>query len=961
MKHMFAALFATCLATLAANAQPVTPSAASQSLPTPPADTHAWHLPAHPYRVQLKLDQPAQGLRVVDIDAHELVQAAAEAAIDRVNFDTFAFERALAVDADTGKVVGRFQLMPVASPLEIDGSFISLGQQNSQWNGFDAQHMTLETVELAGANVASLMVEKRKLANTKLTQRVNLTPGRFYLLSYWLMSDPAEFTLSVMLNDPSMKLFAEVPHSYINKMPPRGKWAKQNVLFQPRLKNDAPMQSTESQPFNLDITCAFIGRAGVADMQLQPVAWRLVLDTAKPVDELLLYTTARAGHRFTQPTEAMILHRTATPVQAEITGAAMQPFNARAAYAQSGSHTAWTIDPALPLTTAAVARYKPALSEQQPAAVVDTFRGGSASLIIAIDAQQPRLMGLTATTDLPASVTFHRLATIPVYDGPTVDGQVKGNLIETRYDAMVPLDYALDPPSDNGIHLLVATITPDPHTPAGKTVGSVTLAFGGTTLTLPVQLRVLPIALKPARHFGTIFGGTNFTLSYEKGVAGMVKDSIPMAAFHGIDCQGLAPKTVIGLSIPDNPDARTKPIRTLAEKYFHAMLDRHLLPQSPALYAYYNYKVQQQGDGLAPVLSNWDFSLGFDQAIHTFVIDHDMPWFLVSRTNGHFATRIDLNDGKTYSITPKTNDENWVHLPKEQFYKLVGDYWDTVAKHLDELGVLDRAVYAFDDSSVDTFNNMHAYVAAMRDRPYAKRIKIAYTIQKTSAWTRQLSDGKLLMDDMLDMPIAFNDDHYNFFEPEWNSRFGQKGKSFWTRNVETSHVSIDAAGLSTTLLPLKLQHYGIDGWYYTEGIIWSLPFAYSPGEYGGYKYRMGPVINPWQNPFYHHGPGAIGLFYPPDPRGPAAEHTDLIIPSYRLDLLRDGIQHRALLEALQAGRDDSGAAITVDKNKLAQIQQRLNALWASNTSQWYLSYRDYIEARRQLYHLAMESTSDASH
>jgi hypothetical protein len=71
--------------------------------------------------------------------------------------------------------------------------------------------------------------------------------------------------------------------------------------------------------------------------------------------------------------------------------------------------------------------------------------------------------------------------------------------------------------------------------------------------------------------------------------------------------------------------------------------------------------------------------------------------------------------------------------------------------------------------------------------------------------------------------------------------------------------------------------------------------------------------------------------------------------------MRDGIQQRAMLEVLKAGRDDEGNELKVNKVKLAEAEKQLNILWAENPVQWYLSYDAYSQARRQLQDLAMES------
>ncbi|HIA53781.1 MAG TPA: hypothetical protein EYN91_17100, partial [Candidatus Melainabacteria bacterium] len=124
----------------------------------------------------------------------------------------------------------------------------------------------------------------------------------------------------------------------------------------------------------------------------------------------------------------------------------------------------------------------------------------------------------------------------------------------------------------------------------------------------------------------------------------------------------------------------------------------------------YTYKVVDRGPGLAPEITDWDFSNGFDKAVEDFVIDRDMPWFTVYHSNGHLMHMHRLN-GVTYSIDANPNDPNWVQLSREEFDKLIGDYFDVIAKHLNELGILDRAIFVIDESGFETYDNMLAYVA----------------------------------------------------------------------------------------------------------------------------------------------------------------------------------------------------------------------------------------------------------
>jgi len=895
----------------------------------------SWSSAPHPYRLTLKLERSVSQPAVLALDAQAIINAIAPVAVDQLNQDTLAFERAVLVNPHTGATVGRFRLMDAGPPLDIDGSFERLREGRPPWLGFRPERMRFQSVRLDDRPRQALMIREEAIANVRISQTVRLEPNRQYLLDYWIMCDPSDSHMDVMLHHPDLTLFSPVYHSYVMRMPPPGRWQRERVLFRPQ-----PTRAGHTGPLDIDlrITHAFIGQGGVAAMSLRPVAWRLVVEPDRPLEELVLYVSARAGHRMTVPTDELIARTMPRHTVNAVVGVPrVQTLNEGAVRVASGDVVAWTIDPSLPLKVQTVQSYRPDEGAGAAAARVDVFHGGSTSLVIALKTRPTRLDDLQADSDLPADVTFHRLATIPVYDGPTVRGELKGALIETRYDAMVPLDYPLDPDGGTGVHLVVATITPRSDTPAGAHEGRVRLSFAGTSLAVPVTLRCAPLHLRPSHHFGTLFGAQAYLIARSAGTANMVEDAISIAAFHGMD----------------DAASNLPAVRALAERYFHALLDHHLAPRGPALYHDFTYTVSDRGPGRAPRLSDWDFSGGYDGAVEEFVIGRDIPWFAVFHTNGHLMHQLRLRNGTTYSVAANPDDPHWVQLPRQEFDKLIGDYFDGIARYLDARGVLDRAILVIDESGSETYDDIRAWVMAMRDRPYAARIKIGHTIYKTTPYTMTGPGGGLLMDDLLDVPMPINDDHFNFFEPQWRNRF-QRPKTPWVYHVETDHMNLENAGLSTMLLPMKLRRFGVAGWYCWESFMWSLPYAYVEGERGSMKYGTGPVGNPWVNPFYHHGPGVLSFFYPPDPRGPADEPTNLVIPSYRLALMRDGIQQRALVEALRAGRDDAGAPLRVDAERLERVEAHLATLWADNPVQWHLDYSTYRDVRRELFDMAME-------
>jgi hypothetical protein len=276
----------------------------------------------------------------------------------------------------------------------------------------------------------------------------------------------------------------------------------------------------------------------------------------------------------------------------------------------------------------------------------------------------------------------------------------------------------------------------------------------------------------------------------------------------------------------------------------------------------------------------------------------------------------------------------------------VADFFEAIAQHLNEKGCLDRAIFVIDESDTTTYELIYKYKQALRQKKYASRINFAHTTYQTGAYTVKTPDGRIYMDESLEMPMPDNDEHFNFFDPSYNALY-KKPKNNWVYYVETDHLNIINGGISTIITPLKLKHFGANGWYCWASFIWSMPYPVTQDD--GWEFKTGPVVNPWLNPFYHHGDGMLSFFYPPDPRGPAQEPTLNVIPSYRLALIRDGIQSRALLEVLNAGKDDLGKSIKVNQAKLEHAKIQIEKLWAPNPVQWYISYGAYKEFQTLLF------------
>lgn len=62
------------------------------------AESADWAVPENPYRVSIQLDEPVSSPAALDLDAQPIIDAVAAIAVDQVNHETFAFEKAVLVN-----------------------------------------------------------------------------------------------------------------------------------------------------------------------------------------------------------------------------------------------------------------------------------------------------------------------------------------------------------------------------------------------------------------------------------------------------------------------------------------------------------------------------------------------------------------------------------------------------------------------------------------------------------------------------------------------------------------------------------------------------------------------------------------------------------------------------------------------------------------------------------------------
>ncbi|MHB9071675.1 MAG: glycoside hydrolase domain-containing protein [Sedimentisphaerales bacterium] len=895
-----------------------------------------WFDNFYPYRLEITLQDNAEGRIAVTLPLQDIIGHLKTVSPDIVDIDNFAFEKVILVEPTSGKVVGGFKFVIQSENLIKDSNFATLGQKDSPWAGFNPAEAKVENITADSQNFSAVMVTKTAIANTKISQPVKLDLGGFYLFQYWSYNDAATNNIGISLENPKRWFFSKLYSSYIPTLSPQGKWTHQSSLVWANVA-DA----------DLRIGTAYIGSGGAGNIDLRKVECMLVVDLPAKTSTLHLYYVPRAGHKITCPNEQMVIASTndINSVKPAAVKAEALNNNTDGVMVKGKYLTAWTIPADYPLKAGFLKSAMPSDQNTSSPLRVNLCRGGDVTVLVAIDTGTPYLNFVNYSSSLPIKARFERLAPIPVYDGPFPGS----TLTETRFDAMMEPNDTLCPPTTDGIHLMAITLTAPKDAQAGTFVGKIkctvqTPVPDAESFEIPVELHIAPVTLKPMNHFGVIFGGQ--FLQIPNSGPPYTKQGLSIFDFHGFAPDDKKIDWIARLTGTDQNESAPEQYKSLTSMYWNRMIDFDVQPEILPLFANYSYKITEQGQGKAPLLSDWDFS-EYDTAIDEYLGKREVPWLPIWRTNGHsmHIHRLSNNVNYTFNSTDEynklvgvENTDTVRQVTQDEYFRLVADYFDTLAKHLDQKGYLDRAIFVIDESDTTTYKLIYKYKQVLKQRKYASRIKFAHTTYQPGVYTVKLPDGNIYMDEALDIPMPNNDEHFNFFEPSYNALF-KKPKNNWVYYVETDHLNIINGGISTIITPLKLKNFGANGWWCWASFIWSM--SYPVTEDDGWEFKTGPVVNPWLNPFYHHGPGMLSFFYPPDPRGPAGEPTLKVTPSYRLALIRDGIQLRALLEVLSAGVDDEGKPIKVNQAKLDIAKNKLETLWASNPVQWYISYGAY--------------------
>ena len=874
------------------------------------------------YKVKVKLSAPTSGEVELGLPVDQLMEAIQKLSPEIVTERDFAYEKAILVDPQSGKEVGGYALEVAEGNLLLNGELMPAKDGSLPgWTGFDPASMEVKSETFGEGSHPALYVEKTTITNSRLAQSVRLKPESWYLLKHWQWRDGSDNPIVVQAVDPRKRLFRRDFSSFIPAYVPPRQWVFSEELLLPR------------QNINeVEISTAFAGRQGVSAISLESVRWVLRANLPSTTDVLDLYLVGRAGHILTAPSSVRrITKELRKVIPAEIQEAKSRFARNVRGLAADDHFRLWTFPSEYPMREDFLAGLCPPDSTaSDPVLRLNTFRGGWVSVPVVVKSGTPTLNVRRAEGKAPFPVKVEKLGLIPVYDGPIGVGK----WLQNRFDALIPVQDTGFTPARDGQHVLVVTCHVPETGTAGKYEGTLELEFENQgeirEFSVPIEISVADITLRPQRHFYTILGNEQWKTQQS---ADLVSPPVTGTAFHGLSAANMSENP----EDPANLNPRWSRLGRLVRAYNHVMLDNWLSPQSPSLFVPFSYSIKDLGAGKAPQLGDFHFDQ-FDEAMKEFVIERDMPWISIHHTNGHLMDSLTLQNGVTYTLRDVPESDRVKRLPEAEYFRLVGDYMEAMATHMNDLGILDRTLLTVDESDPSTYELMLKYRRTLKSRPHAQKIRFLHTAFKTAIFTQRKKDGGRVLEEALDFPAPINDEHFNYFTPGIDWKPENSGGSMWVYYVETDHWNLLNAGLSTVITPLKLTHFGAAGWYCWASFVWSLPYPKKGVEEDGVRFTSGPVENPWVNPFYHHGPGVLSFFYPPDPNGVPASPTEKVIPSYRLYLMRDGLQDVAWQKVLARGVDDAGQKLAVNEPAYQRALQRLKLLWADNPVQWYLGY-----------------------
>lgn len=865
---------------------------------------NGWSDTFYQYRIPITVETDRPGWHRIPIDPREIVAAINSSEEMAYNPQWFAYNQ---VKLEVGEPDGQ-------TTVPLEGGFFLLAEQKNL-----AEDLLETRPEVDGRGMA------------RVTLDAGIEAGGLYLLEYVASNAGSSPMRSY---DPIFPEGNPMRHqnylsSYEAPLLPKARTRHQR-LFIP-----------DENPLDLHV-------GGVMATEIESLSVRsanivLLADLPEGASRINLYYQPTTGHHLSLPERQLDANEASDREAKLVSLGVAEKFVGRTRYrlANTPSADIWFAESTVKMTPGT----KPP-TESESAVEISLARGEAQTFQIVITPRERAHLSdvsisapSNATGQLPQPeiaqldyVTIHR----PSYITPVeYTGKIGDPLISFQPSPLDP---------ETGNLVICATIEADRTAKEGIYEAEIRLDFSDGPVRVPLIVNVRPFTLPAESPLRSNVGAQYLAKVGQPG------ENPPM----GLDYHGLSRST------KESGPA----LKRLARDYFEVMARNRFDPKTPALYSEIGLEwtppplgYNVDGEDNFFKLHGWDFT-EFNETLSHFVDGMGVNQFLLMHLNPTTANifmHLPGDPVETFPQSPPFVTMAWqtfrdmtmvaygkregdpyydttIEISRDQFDRLLLDFFRPIAQNLEEHGWLDKAWILIDERTDP--ERLRHFLSIMKSDPLVARIKIGICMQSFEAFNHRTEDGTdYVFRDLLDIYIPQMDENYNRWEPYMFADYDieEEPEKLWNYAVYGSRLCIDTPGINNRILGLDLFNRGASGY-----LVWEV--------FGWYEwYDADP--NPWKDPYCRMGNGVLSYFYPPRRDGSKPDEPDFTItPSIRVLTHRLAVQDyeyawllRNLIESARGkGADVSEAEATLEE--ISRFFENSNH-WSQNDA-WFLTLRE---------------------
>ncbi len=482
------------------------------------------------------------------------------------------------------------------------------------------------------------------------------------------------------------------------------------------------------------------------------------------------------------------------------------------------------------------------------------------------------------------------------------------------------------------------TLRTPAKTAAGTYTGTLSIVGGrGASMEFPLAVTVHDFELPEFSSFRSNMGGQYLA---KKGSDPGVN---PVMAYHGLKSKG--------------------ELKKLALKYYEAMAREKFYPKNVALFTEIGLKWKPPPRGYnvaAPgnffELTEWDFT-EFNQLMEHFIDRLKVNSVCLTHTNpsvSHIFKHLPGKPAKIWNPDPghvtmgwqtfrkmtqvtyqKQAGDPWfdtsVVVTRDQWDRLVLDYYRAMVRNLKKHGWLDKFYY-FVDETAGTEKILHL-VRLLKSDPETSAIRFAHCLQGFES-LRHKENGKFAFSKLLTHVPQIDENYYRWEDYFWDDYEVPRDRDrLWSYAAYSSRLGINVPGVTNREVGLELFNIGGSGYVIWDTIMWHHPYRDADDD-----------RNPWVEPFTRLANGGLSYFYPPRRKGLSATPDFTITPSLRVMTFRESVddyEYARILEDLVSRGRKQGVDVTVARRVLDDIRRLFPGTveWTLNDA-WYLELRE---------------------